>query len=74
MSKASEWAARYAALGVRPEMECPISLVTAEVVRSAADGTLTCWITDAARHRIVLPVSDALALAKWIIDTFGEHP
>lgn len=72
MSKASEWAKRKEeadALEVPEfEVEGPIS------IRVSDDGELEITNHSSRRApRSLLPQKKALALARWILDTFGEE-
>ena len=65
MSKASEWAAAP----TFPRMDLvwrPYQTLTAEPVLFPSG--LRCWV----RVEGIMSVPDALALARWIVDTFGE--
>ena len=70
MSKASEWSASRAATAAR----CPQGLQLGNFGASVMeDGVLLMKWTGVTCHREVFDSEDALALGRWLVETFGEE-
>ena len=78
VSKASEWADDMAAVeSRRPEPFSLTLLAGRATIACAVDrGGAPSMVIESAGHSIHLPlmVDEALAMAKWLIDTFGSAP